>query len=206
MEKNKWYTSVWAIVIFMYLFFPVGIAFCYLRLKDKYGKYMASSIILYWFGVCWGGVGLLYLGLSVTEPTFISEYLAPGILIFVIPGGICFYFGNKRKKKNELYNKYIKHIKTRRIISIDTLCNLVNEDYDTLLNNITDMISKEIIDAYLQDDEIIMRGNLSANDNLSYETEIKKETKIVKCKECGAKNTLIIGQNKECEYCGTLLQ
>ena len=25
------------------------------------------------------------------------------------------------------------------------------------------------------------------------------------CPECGAKNTVIVGQTKECEYCGTIL-
>ena len=34
----------------------------------------------------------------------------------------------------------------------------------------------------------------------------KKEVKIVKCKSCGAKNTVVEGETKECEYCGTLLQ
>ncbi len=36
--------------------------------------------------------------------------------------------------------------------------------------------------------------------------EEEKQTKVVKCKECGAKNTIVIGETKECEYCGSLLQ
>ena len=32
------------------------------------------------------------------------------------------------------------------------------------------------------------------------------DTKKIKCKECGAKNTVVVGQTRECEYCGTLLQ
>lgn len=206
MNKNKWYTSVWAIATFMYFFFPVGITFWYIRLKEKHGKYIAISKMLYWFGIFWGGFGLLYLGLTITEPTFVSEYLASGLVVFVIPGGICFYFGNKRKKKCAIYNKYIKYAKSRRSIEIITLCNLVNEDYDTTLKNITDMISKDIIDAYIENDELIMKNNLSSNDGITYHQEIKRETKIVKCKSCGAKNTLIVGKTKECEYCGSLLQ
>ena len=206
MNKNKWYTSVWAIATFMYFFFPVGIAFLYLRLKEKYGKYIAISKILYWTGILWGGFGLLILALSITTPTFTSEFLIGLLVMFIIPGGICFYFGNKRKKKCEIYNKYIKYAKSRRNIEISTLCNLVNEDYDTTLKNITDMISKDIIDAYIENDELIMKNFLSSSNGMTYHQEIKKETKIVKCKSCGAKNTLIAGKTKECEYCGTLLQ
>jgi len=49
-----------------------------------------------------------------------------------------------------------------------------------------------------------MKNFLSSSNGMTYHQEIKKETKIIKCKSCGAKNTLIAGKTKECEYCGTI--
>lgn len=51
-----------------------------------------------------------------------------------------------------------------------------------------------------------MKKNGQISQELVDDAAQNKETKVVKCKECGAKNTIIVGQTKECEYCGTLLQ
>ena len=48
-------------------------------------------------------------------------------------------------------------------------------------------------------------GNVCQNQQTYFEDK-NSNTKVVKCKECGAKNTIVIGQAKECEYCGSLLQ
>lgn len=205
-DKKKWYTSVWAIVLALYLFFPVGFIFLYLRLKEKKGKYNAITSMLYWIGLIWGVFGILYLGLSISEETFVSEYLAPGIFIFVIPGAITFFFGNKRKQKGKVYVKYLNYIKARKKVKLDNLCNQLSVDLETATNIITEMINKEIINGYLSEDELILKGVSDDVNDPTKEVEVKKETKIVKCRECGAKNTVIIGESKECEYCGTILQ
>ena len=86
------------------------------------------------------------------------------------------------------------------------MCNNLNTPYDTTINILTEMISKKIIDAQLKDDKVILNGVYNPIENISINNiEEKEETKIVKCPECGAKNTVIVGQTKECEYCGTIL-
>ena len=97
----------------------------------------------------------------------------------------------------------MEYIRARKKIKIDTLCNKLNVDYDTATNTLADMINKGMINGYLEDNELILNG--SNIDNEEKTTE-KKETKIVKCKECGAKNTIVVGEKNECEYCGSLLQ
>ena len=206
MEKlKKWSTSIVAIIIAFWLFFPLGFVLVYIRLKDKHGKYYAITKELFWTGLIWTGFGLLYLGLSITERNFISEYFPAGIFVFVIPGAICFFFGNKRNNKMKVYDKYMTYISSRKKVKIDGVCNSVGVDYDTGLKMLEEMISKGFIDGYLEDDELIMKKIEETAKGLIDDEVQYKETKVVKCKECGAKNTVIIGQAKECEYCGSKL-
>ena len=207
---KKLSTSIVAIIIAFWLFFPLGFILLYLRISEKHGKFYAITKILFWTGIIWTSMGIIYIGCSVNEQTFITEYLTSGIAIFIIPGLILFFLGNKKNKKMKIYNKYLEYINSRSIIRIDELCNYLTVDYDTVLHTVTEMIDKELIDGHLTDDKIILNGF----DNNSYtiqssspkESNTNKPTKVVKCPECGAKNTVIIGTTKECEYCGTLLQ
>lgn len=201
---ENWSTSIIAIIIAFWLFFPLGFILVYIRLKNKHGKYYAITKELYWSGLIWAGIGILYLVISVTEKTFVKEYLPAGIFLFVIPGIICFFFGNKRNKKLKIFDKYMTYISSRKKIKIDGLCNSVGVDYDTALSTLEEMISNGFIDGYLDDNELIM-GNVGQNQQTYFEDK-NSNTKVVKCKECGAKNTIVIGQAKECEYCGSLLQ
>lgn len=204
-KLKKWSTSMVAIILAFWLFFPLGFVLVYLRLKNKNGKYYAITKELLWTGIVWGGFGIFYLGISLTESTFFSEYLPAGLFVFVIPGAICFYFGNKRNKKMKIYDKYMSYISSRKKIKIDGLCNSVGVSYDVTLKMLEEMISKGFIEGYLEDDELIMKKNEGSTQQIIEETPKTKQTKIVKCKECGAKNTVIIGETKECEYCGSKL-
>ena len=202
---KKWSTSIIVIILLFWLFFPLGFVLTYIRLKDKYGKYYAITKILFWTGFIWFCFGLFYLGISITENNFFSEYLPAGIFLFIIPGIICFFFGFKRNQKMKIYDKYMTYILSRKKVKIDGLCNNIGVDYYTGLKMIEEMISKGLIAGYIEDDELILKKNSQFFQEIDY-TLKPKETKIVKCKECGAKNTVIIGQTKECDYCGTLLQ
>lgn len=205
-EKKKWYTSIIAILVAFWLFFPLGFVLIYLRLKDSHGKFYALTKELYWTGILWGGFGLLYLGISIMENNFVNETLPAGLFIFIIPGAICFFIGNKRNKKIKIYDKYITYISSRRKIKIDGLCSSVGTDYETAIKIIEEMISKELINGYIENDELIMKNIGQVSENIIEGAIQNKETKIVKCKECGAKNTVVVGQPKECDYCGTILQ
>ena len=203
---KKWSTSMVAIVLSFWLFFPLGFVLLYIRLKDKHGKYYSITKILYWTGIVWSALGLFYVFASIGEKTFVKEYLPAGLFVFIIPGIICFYFGFKRNKKMKVYDKYMAYINTRRKSKIDGICNSVGVDYETGLRMVEEMINKGFINGYIEDDELIIKNAKQNTSDFVEEREEKKETKVVKCKECGAKNTVVVGQTKECEYCGTLLQ
>ena len=202
---KRWSTSTFTIVLAFWLFFPLGFVLVYIRLKEKYGKYYAITKELYWTGIIWGGLGLLYLIFSVNEKDYFIELFLPSVFIFIIPGFLCFYFGNKRNKPMKIYDKYMSYILSRKKVRIDSLCSNLGVSYDTALSTVEDMILKGFINGYIDDDELIITKLAKNSDEFQSVEVKKKETKIIKCKECGAKNTVIVGQTKECEYCGSLL-
>lgn len=203
-NKEPWYISFVTIIIAFICFWPIGCALLYIRWQKKSGTYtaitrtlIACTIVLILIGI---------VGMSEFSSSNDSSDLILAIFLFIIPGAICGYFAWKRNNKSKIYNKYANYINIRKKVGIDELCNNLNTPYDTTINILTEMISKKIIDAQLKDDKVILNGVYNPIENISINNiEEKEETKIVKCPECGAKNTVIVGQTKECEYCGTIL-
>jgi len=203
MKKNKWYLNIFVILFAFYCFFPIGFILLYLRLKEKMGKYKAINTLLI---IC--GIGSILFGLIGVLALATSDGVKDlwVTLIFIIPGSICAYFGFKRKSKIDGYKKYLDYINVRNRIQLEPLCDKLNIDIDSAINILTEMINLEMINGYLTDEELILKRDDSNTEVIQSIEPVKKETKIVKCKECGAKNNVIIGFAKECEYCGTILQ
>ncbi len=203
--QQPWYKSIIVIIIAFICFWPVGCVLLYLRWVSKDGKFKAINNVLL---VC--TILLLFIGfagvIAFTESHDSSDLLL-ALLMFILPGGICGFFWYQRRNKIKGYNQYLAYIRARKKVKIDTLCNKLNVDYDTAVNALTDMINKGMIKGYLEDDELIIKyTNNDANNLMEERITERKETKIVKCKECGAKNNIIVGEKNECEYCGSLLQ
>lgn len=201
-KKEPWYLSM-PVILISFIFYPVGIVLLIMRLSRKNLRYETiekTQLI--------GGIGLFLFGILgsiiyISEGTF--QYLWITLLLFMLPGGLLAYFGFKRKKKLKEYSLYLDYINARKKITLDSLCSKLNVTYDNAVNVLTEMLKVGIIEGYLTDDELILSSNTKNNNNIQEEIK-SKETKIVKCKECGAKNTLFVGEQKECEYCGTILQ
>lgn len=204
-KNNNWYYSIWFIVLMLIFFWPVGCVLLYLRWNKAKGKYCAinntllvSAIVLFLIGAC---------GMTSYADTKEAEDLWLALIVFIIPGAICTFFWFKRKKDFKKYKMYLDYVSSRRKVKIDSMCNKLGVDYDTATNNLTYMINKGIINGYLADEELILSNKDGNSDSQELPTPtLKKETKVVKCKECGAKNTITVGEKNECEYCGSLLE
>ena len=201
-EKEPWYTSIAAIVIALIFFWPIGCVFLCLRLGRNGNKYKTTNTFL-----LIGAIVLIFIGIvgmSTFFETFNMSDFWLALLMFLLPGGLCAYFWFRRKKKFKDYKIYLDYINARKKVKLDNLAQKLNVSLDTAVDTLTEMISKGLINGYLTDDALIING--ISSDVVNDEPVVPKETKVVKCKECGAKNTVIVGQTKECEYCGTVLQ
>lgn len=201
-KKKTWYTSWIAIIIALFIFWPVGCALIYLRWYERCGKYIAINRLLLTLACGFLGFGLL--GVIVILTQFDLATLLIMLFIFVLPGAILGLVWWKRKNVFDNYKKYLDYINVRKKIKLDSLCNKMNVGYDEAVNDLTEMLNKGLLKGYLEDDELILEGFNKEKQEVK-EVKAKKETKIVKCKECGAKNTIVIGEDNECEYCGSAL-
>ena len=198
----KWHTSI-GVIIFAFIFFwPMGLVLLYLRIAEKKGKYKMRANTLFWTGVT---LILFVAFLSAIQAGEDDPTLLPGLFVlFVIPGSIMIAVGTKRKLKLKKYEKYIQCMGGKKRMSIESIAEKRKVDIDTAINDILDMINKNIINGYIDDyNELILEGYLENNENMR---RYIKTVRVVKCKECGAQNSVRESSTVECEYCGTILQ
>lgn len=198
----KWHTSI-GVIIFAFIFFwPMGLVLLYLRMAEKKGKYKMLTNTLFWTGVT---LILFVAFLCAIQTGEDDPTLLPGLFVlFVIPGIIMIAVGTKRKLKLKKYEKYIQCMGGKKRMSIESIAEKRKVDVDTATNDIFDMINKNIINGYIDDyNELILDGYLENNEKMK---RYIKTVKVVKCKECGAQNSVREGTTVECEYCGTILQ
>lgn len=151
---------------------------------------------------------------SEASNDFASNFVGM-LIVFYIPGGILIYLGIRKHKKFESYKQYLDFIAMRKSVSIDSICRELGKDYKQVNKDIAEMVRYKIIDGYIDENNnfTTKEYNNAINNNMNNYTnnyniqqvEAKKQTKIVKCPECGAKNVITVGETKECEYCGTKL-
>lgn len=166
--------------------------------KKKQKKYLVGAILLLLIGLA---------GLSTFFESYELSDLFLALIVFILPGGWCASKWYKGKNKFQEYEKYLDYIKARKRVSIDNLCNKFGVDFDYMTTIASEMISNGLINGYLTDDEIILNGAKNIDVKALDDRIIKnRETKVVKCRECGAKNTVVVGERHECDYCGTMIE
>lgn len=207
MSSFKKFLASWVNIVFWFIFFfPLGFVFLYIRWEEEKGKFYAKTKLLFWLGLVIGAFGILSLFISISEEDFLETFVID-LCFFIVPGAICLYSSYKKNKKLKIYDKYMAYISTRKKIKIDGLCKNVNDNYENVTRTVEEMICNGIVNGYLDDEELILNKFKNDDVQIDIQNDGKKvETKIVKCRECGAKNTVIVGQQKECEYCGTILR
>lgn len=210
MKQNKWYTSIPVIVIsalcslspVFWLFIPLTYYLCYLRMVNNEGKFIALAKLLYRGSMVWAGIGVFYLLIMIGEKDFFETAIPAAFGFFFVPASISFFFGNKKKGILKKYKPYMEYIRFKNIIQIEELCNHLRIDRETAVKDLSEMISKNMIDCYFNDDDTVINNVMSAK----APSLPKRETRVIKCKECGAQNKIFVGEVKECEYCGTILE
>lgn len=214
-RKEPWYLSNITIALSFIFFFYLGPfgpgpILLYLKWLRKNGKYSASMKTLFIFAILLFFLGFCCFIAFVEDEDTESLWIA--IVLFFIPAILCAFAGLKKRSVIRRYKKYIDYINARDEVKIDSLCSNLQTTKNEAISALTDIINKEIIKGYLTETEFkFPESNSFLNFNRSNNTvtpviEEEKELKIVRCQECGAKNTVVEGEIKKCEYCGSFLQ
>lgn len=195
-KKRSWI----AVILWIIVFWPVGIYFLMKKLSNDRSALMNMNTrglkIVAWTLIMFGAIGFIGLVFDTTS----SNNTGPIIVaIGFIVGGIILL----RRVKNAydtgvLYKRYLNMIVNHNERNLDNIASSTNSTYDEVKSILTRMIESGYIkDAYIHESSHELVINVS--DDISSEAT----SKIVRCKGCGANNTVISEKISECEYCGS---
>ncbi|SHJ52258.1 hypothetical protein [Pseudobutyrivibrio xylanivorans] len=194
-DKNKWYLSIWFIVIMFIVFWPAGIALLILRNAGRKNAMFIGSTDKRKYILA--GAGLIVLGIFQIKSSTVW-----GILM-IIGGGALLYYSKTLVDKAERNKKYIDLIVNQREGSIDNIAGVCSISYDKAVRELK----------YLQTVGVLK--NISIDEpnrviTLIESTQIPERNSILgqeevtcTCPGCGATKLVIKGSTSCCEYCDT---
>lgn len=206
----------WGVIIVMFfVFFPVGIWMLVKKMTDEKFNYIKngkSLRVLAWVLI---GFAALYLIMWITgEFTTINGSGVAGsvimmILIFGGSGAFTFYKANSYIRKGTKYQRYISIINSSHDRLIDRIAAAYPTSFEQAAKDLQSMLDDGYFtNAYvdLNRRELIMPKTAAVNIVVNQPAvAANPQTKSVKCKNCGATNTVVPGAANECEYCGSPL-
>lgn len=151
------------------------------------------------------GVGLILFALigistNIEDMDFLSNVLIG--MLFFLPGIAMVSLNIKLKNKMKAMNKIIQYVNstTKSKVSVDELCKTSGVNQEKVIENVMEAINKGLISGHIDEfNNLVFYSNEEIKENNS-------QVVVIKCRECGAKNKVIVGSTKECEYCGTILK
>lgn len=178
-------TSVFTVVIWLIIFWPVGLYYLFKKSAQDKGKEVMP-------GLGWkisGGI-FLVIGLLGFLASYSTESGSGLATFFIILSFVFFSTGYQKKQK---------YIKARANNA---------QNYNTNTNQNINPNSFSRSYSTQQVNTTAFNPNKTVNTGTTQEkvSSNEPEEKVVTCKSCGANNKINRGQVKECEFCGTLLQ
>lgn len=211
----------WGIIVLMlFLFFPVAIFMIIKKMTDEKFNYVKNGKSLKILGIvllCFAGIYLIMGLTDGFQPTEDGSSVIGGVivceLIFGGCGALCLIKGMKHVKRGEKYNRYVSIINASNDLLIDNIAAAVPTTYDRATSDIQSMLDAGyFMNAYLDLNrrELIMakaasQPNVVINNVYTNTNAADSVPRSVKCPNCGATNTIILGTKNECEYCGSPL-
>jgi hypothetical protein len=197
-------TMSWGWIIFWFIiFWPIGIFFLFRKLNRDKTATLKNSKTISIISYVLMGMGIIYLIMAFTNDSgiFIAALLFGG-------GGLWLNRVAKKMKKNgDKYKKYISLVINQSMTQIDNIASIVGVSYDVAKVDLQKMIDTGyFIGAFINEGsrEIVLAKHAEAT--MFQPKEVKTLSRVVGCKSCGANNSVVIGQIKECEYCGSLVE
>ena len=214
MQKKSFSWGIIALMLF--LFFPIGIWMLVKKMTDEKFNYIKngkSLKILAWILI---GFAVMYLIMGITgelETEDGSSVVGGVIVMLMIFGGggaFALYKAYLYIKKGTKYNRYVSIINSSNDTLIDNIAAAYPTSFEQAAKDLQSMLDDGyFMNAYvdLNRRELIMPPkattvNVAVNQNTS---PSYGQPTSVKCKNCGATNTVVPGAANECEYCGSPL-
>lgn len=199
MELKKLAES-WVVVILTLIFFwPVGLIFLYLKLRNNSkNKFKFSGITKIVIGACSVSFGLIGLSTEIDEPTGEVGLTIVMVSIFLAIGIAFIYFGVKNIKEGKIYEKISNLINFQEVESVEEIAKKLKITEEKVAEYISKAISLGICN-----NEIEYKNNrIIYKKKVEEQAEKKKHERIVKCECCGGINHINDTEVKACEYCG----
>lgn len=214
MQKKS--TSWVAIVLMLFLFFPIGIWMLVKKMTYEKLNYIKNGKSLKVLALILIGIAVMYVIMGITGE-FKSEdsSSAIGNFIFAIVafggGGVfSLYKAQQYIKKGRKYNRYANIINSSNDTLIDNIAAAYPTTYEEAAKDIQSMIDDGyFVNAYvdLNHRELIFSPKSESVNAAEDQTaaNVDSQPTSVICKNCGATNKIIPGAANECEYCGSPL-
>lgn len=209
-KKTKSSYSWPIIILFLIIFFPVGIYLIYKRINSDKTNIINNSITIKNISIVLLVFALIYFFMGITggltnEDGSTSSFSDSLLMIFIFGGSGTYLLllSMKMKKTGQIYKKYIQAVINHGTYSIYDLSSIAALPYESVKKDLYNMLEIGFFKgAYIDENnnEIVL-PTLGSAQNI-----LKKDAKVVKCGSCGANNTVFIGNLNECTYCGSPLE
>ena len=209
MKEKK--SSGWvAVVVWLILFWPVGLILLFKKFHDKTALMSGMTTVastVAWILIAFSALMLLSNIGRLTEDAYVS-------LIFVawLTGGILILLKvRKSKAKAAQYKKYLNVIVNAGERSIDNIAGALSVPYDDAHRDIKAMIDDGFLHgAYIHEGNraVVLSQDILAQQAVYVspgQGVAPPQPRTVRCSGCGANNVVTGGKITECEYCATPL-
>lgn len=204
------------IILFMILFWPVGVFLLIRKITQDKAAVLKNSKVFFGIGVFLIVVAIFGVTGDLTAANgqidSLASTLAAGIFLLA-GGGALIYFSRKMKREGLKYKRYISVVVNNGVTSIDDIAAAVPCTYDDAVIDLQKMIdigyfNNGYIDFGAR--TLILPGHDHVanrmDEGLMSDTDASApRQEAVICGSCGAKNVIFEGANAECEYCGSYL-
>lgn len=208
MNAKKKSTSWKVIVIWIIIFYPVGIYLLYKKMALDKSAILKNSKVLSSIGYLFlfAAIFSIFGGESKTSTSFAS------FLFYLIGGLLILYVAKRIKLSGERYKKYINIVINQNETAINNIASKMGLSYEMTVKDLNEMIDKNYFkDSFIDygKREIVLSANKAGTESVftqdtNRQTALQK--KIVKCASCGANNVVNDGEIVKCDYCGSPLQ
>jgi hypothetical protein len=195
------------IVLFLFLFFPIGIYMVIQKLNIDTDNYIRNSRNATITGLAFFLIGISSFFTDNTDNTNSVDANSDLSVVLMLCGIGLFIilYTYKYKKRWEKYNKYLSVLKNIPNGSIDKISSLMGNTYDEVCRDIKDMKKRNLLrNTYIDYNYKRIVGpiiGIETRKNMASNLKID----VVKCINCGGINNLNETEGY-CEYCGSPLE